>query len=316
MFRRKFIPGDVVEILHPSEIIKTLDILGTNDNLPFMPEMIQYCGKKFKIKSLNEKTCIEGMNSNDLSGNGMREFIFNDVVFLENLRCDGTSHDNCQTGCMIFWKEDWLGISNKKDENTIINQKDVYELRKKLVTKKNNEIYFCQLTQLKVVTISISIKKRLLKLLKDFISGEIKFNTAFKSIVNPLIRKLKKMRSEILIEGYVNKTPVEVLNLQAGEIVEVKSFDEIMNTLDKHGRNKGLGFNLGMKEYCGKRFMVRNRLEKMINESTGKMIVIENSVILDNVICVYEFRGFGCPRARFQIWREIWLRRINVKSSK
>ncbi len=35
--------GDIVEVLHPLEVTKTLDLNGTLDKLPFMADLIQYC---------------------------------------------------------------------------------------------------------------------------------------------------------------------------------------------------------------------------------------------------------------------------------
>jgi hypothetical protein len=96
-----------------------------------------------------------------------------------------------------------------------------------------------------------------------------------------------------------------------GDLVEIKSFDEILKTLDNYGKNRGLMFYHDMKQYCGKRFKVRNRLERMINEATGEMMEMKNTVILQDIICNYEHAFLGCPRARFQFWREIWLKLVN-----
>ncbi len=30
------------------------------------------------------------------------------TVHLENIRCNGSAHDGCEAGCLIFWKEAWL----------------------------------------------------------------------------------------------------------------------------------------------------------------------------------------------------------------
>ena len=37
-------PGDLVRVRSAAEIFRTLDAEGSFDNLPFMPEMVQYCG--------------------------------------------------------------------------------------------------------------------------------------------------------------------------------------------------------------------------------------------------------------------------------
>ena len=38
-------PGEVVRVRSASEIFATLDDRGTLDGLPFMPEMLKYCGR-------------------------------------------------------------------------------------------------------------------------------------------------------------------------------------------------------------------------------------------------------------------------------
>ena len=42
-------PGDIVEVKAAEEILQTLDADGALDHLPFMPEMIVYCGKRFQV---------------------------------------------------------------------------------------------------------------------------------------------------------------------------------------------------------------------------------------------------------------------------
>jgi len=48
----------------------------------------------------------------------------------------------------------------------------------------------------------------------------------------------------------------EVLNVQSGEWVEVRSAKEIFATLDRHAKLRGLQFTREMQKYCGKRFKV------------------------------------------------------------
>src|SRR5712664_4354909 len=97
-------PGDLVEVKAPNEIIQTLDADGTLDKLPFMPEMLGYCGKKFRVARRVVKTCTSGT----LAGSSMLGFRSDDVVLLDGLRCSGVDHDGCEKACMIFWREAWL----------------------------------------------------------------------------------------------------------------------------------------------------------------------------------------------------------------
>jgi hypothetical protein len=102
----------------------------------------------------------------------------------------------------------------------------------------------------------------------------------------------------------------EPLRLQPGELVEVKSKDEIMAALGPNGKNRGLIFDVEMLPYCGRRARVVKSVEKIIEEHTGRMLRLRDCVILDQVTCVGRYHRF-CPRAIHIYWREAWLRRVN-----
>jgi hypothetical protein len=46
---KKLSIGDWVEVRSKEEILATLDSNGWLDGMPFMPEMLQYCGRKFQV---------------------------------------------------------------------------------------------------------------------------------------------------------------------------------------------------------------------------------------------------------------------------
>ena len=91
--------GDWIEIRSKQEILATLDSKGSLDGLPFMPEMFQHCGKRFRIYKRAHKTC------DTVTGSGGRRLP--EGIHLD-LRCDGKAHGNCQAACLLFWKEAWL----------------------------------------------------------------------------------------------------------------------------------------------------------------------------------------------------------------
>jgi hypothetical protein len=101
----------------------------------------------------------------------------------------------------------------------------------------------------------------------------------------------------------------EVLNLQPGEWVEVKSEQEILATLDQHKRYKGLGWMCNMRKFCGQRYRVYKRLEIILLENKNEYRKVRNTVLLEGVTCDGEDQ-FGCDRACYHFWRELWLRRI------
>ena len=101
----------------------------------------------------------------------------------------------------------------------------------------------------------------------------------------------------------------ETLNLQPGELAEVKTEEEIRATLDADGRNHGLLWMRGMDRYCGKRCRVFRRVNTILLESTGQQRKMKNTVLLEGLTCDgSDF--FGCDRSCFYYWREAWLRRV------
>ncbi|GLZ46959.1 hypothetical protein Acsp06_31440 [Actinomycetospora sp. NBRC 106375] len=98
--RPTFSIGDVVEVKPAEEILAGLDERGELDALPFMPEMLPYCGRRFVVDKIAHKTC------DTATWTGLRRLP--DAVHLAGVRCDGQAHGGCQAGCLIFWKTAWL----------------------------------------------------------------------------------------------------------------------------------------------------------------------------------------------------------------
>lgn len=108
-------------------------------------------------------------------------------------------------------------------------------------------------------------------------------------------------------------TPTERLNLRPGELVQVKSYQEILSTLNETNKNRGLSFDPEMVPFCGKTMRVIDRVERIVNERTGKLMQLPNDcIILDGGTClsVFSDRRFFCPRGIYAYWREIWLKRV------
>ena len=92
--------GDLVEVRSADEILATLDERGELENLPFMPEMLAFCGRRMTVHKVAHKLC-------DSTGwSGMRALPR--AVHLTGARCNGSAHGGCETACSLFWKEQWL----------------------------------------------------------------------------------------------------------------------------------------------------------------------------------------------------------------
>jgi hypothetical protein len=92
--------GEWVEVRSREEILQTLDRNGQLDGLPFMPEMFEACGKRYRVFKRAHKTCDP---PNGLQGRRMPS-----AVHLDEFRCDGAAHGGCQAKCLVFWKDAWL----------------------------------------------------------------------------------------------------------------------------------------------------------------------------------------------------------------
>jgi hypothetical protein len=92
--------GETVVVRSRAEILATLDGRGELNALPFMPEMLQFCGRRFTVYRRAGKFC----DTKDWTGMHRLDA----TVHLEGLRCDGQAHGGCQAGCLLYWREDWL----------------------------------------------------------------------------------------------------------------------------------------------------------------------------------------------------------------
>jgi hypothetical protein len=330
--------GDWVEVRSRDSILATLDERGRLEALPFMPEMLQHTGKRFKVYKVAHKTCdtIETYKGRRMTN----------AVHLEGLRCDGEAHGGCQAQCLLFWKEAWLTrVSGPEGEVAPVAEALRAPMRdRKVATKLSCDLaalnrntlrqtdggsgetyYTCQATELVRATSPLSWWEPW-SYFKDITSGNVRpsamirymgiatFNILARFILRWIVRPRAWVHPYPYMRGLaVDKVPTEVLNLQPGELVEVRSKPEIMRTLNKKLRNRGLSFDTEFVQYCGKKHRVRSRVNRIINEKTGAMMELASDcIILDGATCSGNFSSnrMFCPRSVYPYWREIWLKRV------
>jgi hypothetical protein len=305
LFNERVFPGDIVEVKTPAEILQTLDDDGSLDYMPFMPEMVEFCGRRFRVSKRAIKTCLSGLGPST-----MRMFKSDDVLLLEGLRCSGALHDGCQKSCMILWREAWLRKVTDVTDETRVNPGGCQRLRSRLKTTAAKS-YFCQASELLKTTVPMSRWKRLGACFTDIHQGNCSASEMVKRIGIWLFWRIRRQLMGEYAHGKKKITPAESLNLQPGESIEVKSMENIKDTLDEQGHNRGLYFSPDMHLLCGRRCLVRNRIDKLIVDGTGEMRKLHNTVYLEGSLCGCSHVAFGgCPRGEFVYWREIWLRRM------
>jgi hypothetical protein len=337
-------PGELVEVRSEEEILATLDEQGRLDAQPFMPEMLKFCGKQYRVSKRADKTC------DTISNTGSR--LMRNTVYLDELRCDGAGHDGCQARCLIFWKEAWLkrvrpnfwqrlrsrdkgkSLSVARDRLPSDSVRTIEALnratrRTEASGESSKTIFTCQATEhLRASTALPWWDVR--QYYRDVCWGNAgvtdltraMFLWAFNRTVTIAgyraltwsYDRFQKMREGVpypFRHGVLAKTPSEELDLQPGQLVQVKSYPEILATLDQRNRNRGLSFDAEMVPYCGGKYRVLDRVEHIVNEKSGEMTRLPGvCIMMEDVKCRawYSDRRVACPRAIYSYWREIWLK--------
>jgi hypothetical protein len=317
---RQFRRGDIVEVRSAGEILETLDDSGALDGLPFMPEMLRHVGRRFTVSTAVEKIC------DTISATGGRRM--HDVVYLEDLRCDGSGHGGCQAGCRIYWKEAWLRPVNNGDnaaEAPIASPDLTTQLDRRAhaatrttrdLDGDQEEVWRCQATEALKATEPLKTSN-LRQYWRELRSGNHRlFRFAYvcaTGFVLEVRSRLPGFRPLPLRGPGKQPRPTEALDLRPGDVVQVRSPKEIAATLDENGFMRGLSFDREMIPYCGGTYRVQDRVEQIIDERTGRMLKIPSDcLILEGVVCSGEIspgRWF-CPRAVYPYWREAWVRPV------
>jgi hypothetical protein len=316
-------PGDVVEVRAPAEILATLDSNASIDAMPFMPEMLRYSGKRFTVSHRVEKIC------DTVSGGMPASRRMRDTVLLEDLRCDGSGHGGCQAGCRIYWKESWLrrvepGSEPESGHGDRLTELEEFARRGARAVREVNgaptETYRCQATEAERATEALSNYDPR-QYIRELTSGNVGFlhflRVAVRALSAPIRRRLRLLGYQPLPHHGEPAPGQGDLNLQPGDMVQVRSTKEIAPTLDENGKTRGLWFDWEMIPFCGGRYRVQDRVERIIDERNGQMIEISSDcLILEGVACSGE-RSTGhwfCPRGIYPYWREAWLRRAEDAS--
>ena len=340
--------GDWVRVRSEEEIRRTLDESGCLDGLPFMPQMLQSCGQRFRVSKRAHKMC-------DPSGGPLPRRM-QEAVFLEELRCDGDAYGGCEMQCRIIWKEAWLERIDESSESDVEKatrhhrnndggalEELVSRNSKRRSTSANGEPtweYRCQATRIPAATTPLA-RLDFVQYVEDLRYG----NATVREVVRAICLEVFEQSAVLGIglgsfmrwswdrlHGLVNgppypyrrgrlpngsRTPTANLGLAPGDLVRIKTYEEIRNTITEDLSNRGLTFSAEMVPYCGQTMQVSKRLTRVINEKTGHLIELKNPcLVLDGAVCTGLYaRPFMCPRGLPPYWREIWLERVEQARS-
>ena len=348
--QKKLKIGDWVEVCSKEEILRTLDGKGCLDSMPFMPEMLAFCGQRFRVYKIAHKTC-------DYTTKYFHSRRLSRTVHLQT-RCDGNAHGGCQAGCLLYWKEDWLKpISEDAGHpsdlvsiratttlntgpNTGCQEHTLWEhVQKTGPDEKSSPTYVCQMTQVPYATTPIAWWD-LRQYVQDYLSGNVTLGRIVSGFIYSMYYHLSEAgigvgrpmrwlydrlsplwggpqfprKPGLIPEG--QPTPTEKLNLQPGEMVRVKSYEEILKTVNVSNANRGMYWDAELVPYCGGTFKVLRSVTRIIGEQTGQMLEMKNPcIILESVVCQARYSPCRmlCPKSMYPYWREIWLERVTPK---
>ena len=326
--------GELVEVRSEEEILATLDDRGELDSLPFMPEMLQYCGKQFTVYKAAHKAC----DTLTKPSPGIRRM--RNAVHLAGVRCDGQAHGGCQAACLTYWKEAWLkrvddrsdglaptGAATPPDRRPTVA--DLYVNTHKAPGTAGEERFACQVTELPRAAPELLPLRDMSQYVQDVRSGNVGVLAVLRAVLVGLFNRYQSLSARVLPErlrfrgglrwgflrGSATKTPTGRTDLRPGERVRIKPKAEIMRTLDSDLQNRGLGFDPEMARYCGREARVLRRVEQIIDERTGELLHMKNPcIMLENVVCEGAYNS-NCPRSIYAYWREIWLERVDSTAS-
>ena len=325
--------GDLVEVRGEEEILATLDERGELESLPFMPEMLRFCGRRMTVHKVAHKLC------DTISRSGMRRM--ERAVHLTGARCGGEAHGGCQTACSLYWKEAWLKrvdpdtpepTAERTAEPTAepISQPAPEPERRLLPllevnTRSGVDTYSCQATELLRAAPACLPFRDVRQYVTDVRTGNAGTLQVARTFLVGLFNRFQDLSKKVLprrlwirkglrwgfVEGRAGRmTPTAELGLKPGELVRIKSKDEILATLNDDLLNRGLGFEEEMARYCGRTARVRARVERCLDEKTGLLLSMKSPcIVLDDLVCEGVYNA-NCPREFVPFWREIWLERV------
>lgn len=159
-----------------------------------------------------------------------------------------------------------------------------------------------------VIEESLPFQKRMKLALKRQLGTRMK--RRLKSSLNRVVDWFAGLRSKAQKEEAVTAADEAPLGLSAGDLVRVRSREEIEATLNFSGELKGCGFMKDMWGYCGSVHRVLKPVRRFVDERDYRVKRTSGIVLLEDVICEGTELFGSCDRSCFFFWREEWLEKL------
>ena len=308
-------PGDVVEVRSPAEILATLDNGDALESMPFMPEMLAHAGRRYKVSRRVDKIC------DTVTATGSRRL--HATVYLDDLRCDGSAHDGCQAGCRLYWKEAWLRRVDTDAEGPSTTTTGGPELERvaqagtrTVREAQTEEVWRCQATE--ALKASDHLKTSRIRSStgassRTATSAVCDSSACGRALCDGGREEARPAQAPAAAWPGQRGSAGRAAGPSAGRTRSGAVSGRNRGHAGRQGLNRGLSFDREMLPYCGRTLRVKDRVERLIDETTGRMLKIpKDCIILEGAVCSGECstgRWF-CPREIYPFWREAWLRRV------
>ena len=217
--------------------------------MPFMPEMVRYCGQRFEVDWRVERVC-------DTYNRAQWSVRMANTVYLDGLRCDGSAHGGCEAACRIFWHEAWLRrvdpgstVQHEPDDGAVQQLRDRVAANVTCSTGESGVRYRCQATELPAVSVRISAKEPR-RYLREYTSGNVTL---------PMFARVMA-RAEVDAAVAPSRTPAAGPSAKTPETAPSGSSRESgsesspgrrsLKTFTDRGKNRGLWFDREMLAFC------------------------------------------------------------------
>ncbi len=345
--------GELVAVRSKEEILSTLDQNGCLDGLPFMPEMFEFCGRQMRVYKRAHKTCdtinntgarrvtntvhLEGSRCDGQAHGGCQAEC---LLFWKEAWLGRVSATPANGGV--------VGSSSVGSPSVPIGKAAgcsecnlVACTRKAAPDNPAEPVYVCQATEMLRASTPLRASDWR-QYWEDYSSGNFGLKWmagvffyanytnlmargrrfGLPNVLRKLYNVVQGLRGRLphpRARGKIplgSRTPAISLNLQPGELVRVKKFEEILETIDWDYYNRGLRWDAEMAPYCGGVYRVRKRVKQIIDEKNGKMLHLKSEpIMLEGAVCLSKYSNcrYFCPRSIYSYWREIWLERVEEK---
>ena len=138
--------------------------------------------------------------------------------------------------------------------------------------------------------------------------------TLIRSLRRKSVRFVKQVLGEDKIEANCGTLDHNTCpDIRPGDVVRVRSKNEIRKLLDTEGKTRGCSFTHEMYQYCGRKFRVLKAVESFFDESRQKMCRCRDTVILEGALCSGRQRLYfmKCDRNCFFFWKTDWLKKAD-----